>query len=308
MGHDYYSVLGITADANDEEVRQAYKKKVLTCHPDRGGSEEQFRAVQEAYQILSDPVHRQIHDDPFAGLFGTVFQGWVRSYRKKTPPRVIDLPLTLQEVYRGTCIKYRIFRRTLPFPQQPCPTCHGRGYMYTVLDMGFFRAKTTKMCTQCEGDGVLVQDTDFQMKEEVLTFCIDRGVREGQEVILYGKGDEAPQRQTGDVVFRISYKPHAVFHVEGVDLVWTVSILLEEFLLGFEKKTKHLDGTDVCVVLQKGHMLESFYQRMAGRGLTGDGDMRIQIVLDLPKTLPPEWVHGFENIFTKKINASDGEL
>src|SRR5262245_54396532 len=57
-----YDVLGIRRDATADETRQAFRQIVLNKHPDHGGSEQEFVAVQKAYEILSDARRRRIYD------------------------------------------------------------------------------------------------------------------------------------------------------------------------------------------------------------------------------------------------------
>ena len=62
---DYYVRLGISRDASQEEIKNAYRKLALRYHPDRNKSsdaEEKFKEVSEAYAILSDPEKRQQYD------------------------------------------------------------------------------------------------------------------------------------------------------------------------------------------------------------------------------------------------------
>src|SRR6056300_1252348 len=61
---DYYSILGVNKNASDQDIRKAYKKKSMQHHPDRGGNEEEFKKVNEAYQTLKDPAKRQQYDNP----------------------------------------------------------------------------------------------------------------------------------------------------------------------------------------------------------------------------------------------------
>jgi len=61
---DYYSILGVKRNASPEEIKKAYKKKVMQHHPDRGGDSDQFRKVSEAYEILSNSDKRSAYDNP----------------------------------------------------------------------------------------------------------------------------------------------------------------------------------------------------------------------------------------------------
>lgn len=61
---DYYKVLGLTSDAEEKEIRAAYRKKAKKYHPDagEGSSAEAFREIQDAYELLSDPGKRREYD------------------------------------------------------------------------------------------------------------------------------------------------------------------------------------------------------------------------------------------------------
>ena len=58
----HYEVLGISEDASEEEVRQAYRGLVKVVHPDAAGDPAQFRLITEAYDVLSDPARRKAYD------------------------------------------------------------------------------------------------------------------------------------------------------------------------------------------------------------------------------------------------------
>eukprot|EP01062_Namystynia_karyoxenos_P004674 TRINITY_DN11664_c0_g1_i2.p2 TRINITY_DN11664_c0_g1~~TRINITY_DN11664_c0_g1_i2.p2 ORF type:complete len:231 (+),score=36.62 TRINITY_DN11664_c0_g1_i2:73-693(+) len=59
---DPYAKLGIPRDADQRDIRKAYRKRSMEAHPDKGGSKEEFIAVTEAYQLLSDPDKRAFFD------------------------------------------------------------------------------------------------------------------------------------------------------------------------------------------------------------------------------------------------------
>ena len=62
---DYYKILNVTIDSNDEEIKKAYKKAVLKYHPDvnkEKDSDKKFNLVQEAYTVLSDENKRRNYD------------------------------------------------------------------------------------------------------------------------------------------------------------------------------------------------------------------------------------------------------
>ena len=64
---DYYSILGVSKDASEQDIRKAYKKQSMQHHPDRGGNEEKFKQVNEAYSTLKDPHKRDVYDQQQTG-------------------------------------------------------------------------------------------------------------------------------------------------------------------------------------------------------------------------------------------------
>lgn len=68
MEKDYYRILGVAKNASGEEIKRAYRRLAQQHHPDKGGSQDKFKEINEAYQVLSDSQKRQQYDH-----FGTTF-------------------------------------------------------------------------------------------------------------------------------------------------------------------------------------------------------------------------------------------
>lgn len=59
---DYYKLLGVSKTASQDEIKRAFRKKAHALHPDKGGDAEEFKKVNEAYRVLSDPQKRKQYD------------------------------------------------------------------------------------------------------------------------------------------------------------------------------------------------------------------------------------------------------
>jgi molecular chaperone DnaJ len=167
---DFYEVLQVSRDANDQELKTSYRKLAMQYHPDRNPNnpeaEEQFKACSEAYQVLSDPEKRAAYDryghaafqggapaggSPFGGaqdlgdifgdLFGEMFNmGGTRKGSRVQRGRDLryDLTLEFEEAVFGTEKEISIRR------QEACDTCSGTGSA---------NGKAPATCTGCGGRG-----------------------------------------------------------------------------------------------------------------------------------------------------------
>jgi molecular chaperone DnaJ len=69
---DYYEVLGLGKDASADEIKKAYRRLAIEHHPDRGGNEEKFKELNEAYEVLKDSDKRKRYDQfGHAGVGGS---------------------------------------------------------------------------------------------------------------------------------------------------------------------------------------------------------------------------------------------
>src|SRR5512133_118003 len=66
---DYYDILGVPKTATADEIKKAFRKAARKHHPDAGGSEERFKELNEAYEILSDDEKRKQYDE-YGRYFG----------------------------------------------------------------------------------------------------------------------------------------------------------------------------------------------------------------------------------------------
>jgi DnaJ-class molecular chaperone len=105
---DYYAILGVNKQATDSEIKKAYRKLAGQHHPDRGGDTEQFKQVQEAYDILSDTSKRAEYDNPQGfysrrNNFDDIMDQYFTQFNMRSQMRSsrIELWITLEDVAKG---------------------------------------------------------------------------------------------------------------------------------------------------------------------------------------------------------------
>lgn len=322
---DYYKTLGIKRQANEDEIRQAYKKLALQHHPDRGGDEEEFKKVSEAYAVLSDKDKKSMYDMKGGNamnihinvmdIFNNFFQGFKTV--KKSPDRSINLPVTLEEIMSGKNIMFRLKRKRLHHQPSPCPLCNGSGNCYMDTRIGFIMTRTSYVCKECTGVGYRLKEDDFVVEEEIITIPVLPGTCDKQKYLIEKMSDELPGCENGDVYIILEYQKHKRFQISEsnrLDLVWETEINLLEFLTGFERILKTLDGKHIKITMPSGELLPSFQpvKSLPGLGLVYNdvrGNIVVMFRVHIPKQIPQHIIDPIQtalsNIQKKQVQEMD---
>lgn len=190
---DYYEVLGVARDADEDTLKRAYRKLAMQYHPDRNvgdaEAEAKFKEASEAYDVLRDPQKRQLFDryghagldgaglpnfgntdavmDMFGDILGDLFGGGGR--RRRGPQGGRDLQMAIEidllEAARGVQKEIKIPRAEMcadcsgsgakPGTRpNTCRRCGGHGVV--IQGQGFFRIQQT--CSACGGQGAVITD------------------------------------------------------------------------------------------------------------------------------------------------------
>jgi molecular chaperone DnaJ len=228
---DLYDVLGVSRDASSDDIRRAYRKLARELHPDVSAdpaTEERFKEVTGAYEILSDPQKRQRYDafgttggpqgQPFTDIqdiFDLFFGGGFNVGGRSRGPRSrtqrgedagVRVSLSFQESVFGARRELDVERlvvcdRCLGNGAEPgtapvaCRTCGGTGEIQSVRRSIFGTVMTSSACGTCRGTGQEIPDRCTKCRGEgrmraraTVTVEIPAGVSEGMELRVGGNG------------------------------------------------------------------------------------------------------------------------
>lgn len=313
---DFYSILGVSSDASDADIKKAYRKLARKYHPDKNpgdtAAEQKFKDVGEAHSVLSNKEQRQEYDairqmarggprftaggpggpggpgggfeDIFSAFGGGPGGGGVR-FSTGGPggggyaDQGADISDILAQMFGGGAAQ----RAGAPpggFDAYGAPRGPRKGRDVEARTTLAFRDSV-------EGATVTLRTADG----ESITTRIPAGVRDGQTIRLRGKGERGdPGSDRGDLLLKVSVEKHPVFGRDGNNLTIDLPVTFVEAALGATVSVPTLDGSTVKVRIAPGTP-SGRVLRVKGRGVKtkqAQGDLLVKVVVTVPTELSDE--------------------
>jgi curved DNA-binding protein len=305
---DYYTTLGVTKQATDKEIKQAYRKLARKHHPDLNPGDKQaegrFKAINEAYEVLGDPEKRRRYDElgsnwrlyeeadrqgaggPFEGSRWTT-SGGGGGFRTMTEEEM-----------------HRIFGDEDPFSDF-FKTFFGEADADTGRRQRSSRSPRPRRGQDIEQEIELTLEEAFHGATRRLSIKLDgharsldvrlpAGVVDGSKVRVPAEGQHGTSgAASGDLYLRVHLQPHARFDRRGRDLYTRVALQVTLAVLGGEAEVATLTGRALRLRIPAGTQGGQVF-RLKGHGMPepgkpeGQGDLYATIDIQVPRRLSSE--------------------
>jgi len=294
----HYDILGIEKDATKDDIKKAYRSKVMKAHPDRGGDEEEFKRIQKAYDILRDPEKRTEYDwgqgksyNPRAG-----YTRGRRSTTNKAAFTVDDLKTMWEEKLRKTD------------SWDTGEYDYSDEYDYDIFDDDNYyktrkrKNKTTRITvavnlseTMTETSKTISVKTDYGNEYDPIEIKIPRGVEDESEVVYRGVGDNTyPDVKRGDLIVKFVLVNDTNFILDPaensdvhVNLITADKISMFDAILGTELFIKDIANKTYKLKIPAGTQSNTAF-KMKGLGLyvpgsNARGDLSVIVNVTIPQ-------------------------
>lgn len=250
--------------------------------------------------------------------FGTIFERTAQRVPQKGDSLQSHLTLSFKEAVFG-CNKEVEIQRIEFCPSchgigsepgttpETCPDCRGTGQVRRVQQSIFGRYTSTTTCSRCRGSGTVINNPCSQCQgrgrikvKRKIRVNIPAGVDEGYRLRLDGEGSAGLYGgPPGDLYVTLSVKPHNLFHRDGSDILYELSINFAQAALGDEVRVPSLDGK-VDLKIPPGTQNGKTF-RCKGKGIPyidgkGRGDLLIKISVITPQHLDKNQRRLFEEL------------
>jgi DnaJ-class molecular chaperone len=322
---DYYKTLGIKKDSDEKEVKDAFKKLAKKLHPDaEGGSEEKFKEINEAYEVLKDQSKRSRYDYLYSNMNNTsnAFSGNKSQNFKQQ--KMYSNYGSFADFYKQKEQELREQTTTAKASAQANPSNPKKDESFSDFFEMFF-GKQKEKATNPEKEtpkSKPMRGEDFEMEIELsledayhgcirkieitntgkqvrrLEVSIPSGVRSGTKIKVTNEGKAGLNGgANGDLYLIVKLKEHDKFWIDGDDVHSEITIEPQEAVLGCIKKITTLE--DIVELVIPANTNNGRILRLREKGLKNShgevlGDHYVHISIDIPKKLTNEEITTYK--------------
>jgi len=317
---DYYESLGVSRTASEGEIKKAFRKLAREYHPDvakdKKKAEEKFKEINEAYEVLSDPVKRKKYDQ--------LGPNWKQGADFQAPPGWENFAGSAHGFHGRTAGGEEFHFGGTGFSDFFEQLFGGRGGGFRGRGFGgqtgYAEEDFAERGRDIEGDIMVTLDevkrgsvrsvtVRHNSRNETYQVKVPPGIAEGQRLRVAGRGEVgAGGGEAGDLYLRVRLAKHPDFDVDGHNLIYEAQLAPWEAVLGTNISVPTLDGRvniKIPPATQNGQKL-----RVRGRGLPerggGSGDLIVVARIEVPRKVSEDERMLWEQLAQKsKFNPRD---
>jgi DnaJ-class molecular chaperone len=296
---DFYQILGVNENSTQEEIKKAYRKLAVEHHPDKGGDENKFKKISEAYDTIGDENKRTQYNNqkrnPFAGMgggggfnpFEDMFNQMHTQRKRAVPDKIIEVVIGVVESYNGNEKNITYTRNHncggcngTGGDRINCSTCNGLGVITQQIGTGLFTQIIRQNCGSCRGKGFTYKTTcgtchgnTTTSSVETISIKLPHGIDEGQFLRVQGKGD-FKDGMYGNLVVKVKIIPEDNFEKSMDDLIYNAYFDLKT-IKDESVKVPHPLGSISIKLPQEFDTSKPL--RVKSKGFSGRGDLYIKL-------------------------------
>lgn len=327
---NYYSILGVTPDSSDAEIKSAYRKLARKYHPDVNPyGTARFKDITEAYETLSD-AKKRIHYDTVNGFFKsspkqekqhTSSNKADSEYKKQASFQNHTEPkMSKEEFSKKINDIFEEFSKPKLKKEKTTPK---RGEdLYEDIFVNIKEAVNgaeriinvmhSTACPNCKGRKFingslchLCKGTGEKVEHKKITVKIPKNVKNGTKLRIPQEGSSGLNGgKNGDLYLKIKIEPNNKISFDGNNVIYNVPITPFEAVLGGSISVPSFDANLNLKIPPKTHSGQKF--RLAGQGLKQNGktgDMIVIVHIEIPCSLSDDEIRLYEKL--KKVSTQN---
>jgi DnaJ-class molecular chaperone len=308
----YYDILGVSKDANDNDIKKAFRALSLKYHPDRNPTEdttEKFQKIGEAYEVLSDSEKRNQYDNESNGIpFGMPFTHMDSMNEFQDMNNIFNMMFGGMHGMPGPGMNgmpgmggpgIRIFHSGGP----------GMPQFFQQIQKPATISKTVNVTLeQCYTGGEIHVDFDrFVVNNGIkytetakINLPIPKGIHEKDSLLIEGEGN-CINDVKGDIKLSFKIEDHPIFKRREADLIHKKKISLKEALCGFSFELQHLNGKMLFLNNKSNRTIitPDTKKTIPNLGIEYEGkigNLIIEFIIDFPMNLSEEQMNIISSV------------
>lgn len=294
---DYYEILGISRNADENMIKKAYRKLAKKYHPDTNAgnvqAEQKFKEITEAYTILSNPEKRKLYDrfghaafdgsGPQGGTYSSqTGNGGYREYHFESGNMDDMFGDIFGDIFRG--------KSGGSFKTGGFGSGGFRGHDFSRRGTDLEAEVSVSFDEAAYGGDKIIHLRDQTGAVKSLQVHIPAGIESGKTIRLRGKGNSGMNGgENGDLLLRVTVGEKPGFERKGMDIYTTIQIPYTTAVFGGEVRVKTIHGEVICKIregTQSGTKI-----RLRGKGIVSMknpsqyGDQYVTVQIQVPKNL-----------------------